>query len=69
MPLDVMAEGEMEKVFGQIEKEWGHLDFLLHSIAFSPKRGARSLVSMPSSSPAACSTSTAAITSLIDFGT
>jgi enoyl-[acyl-carrier protein] reductase I len=36
MPLDVMAEGEIEKVFEQIEKEWGHLDFLLHSIAFSP---------------------------------
>src|SRR6267142_5759753 len=37
MPLDVMAEGETEKVFERIEKEWGQLDFLLHSIAFSPK--------------------------------
>ena len=37
MPLDVMVEGETEKVFERIAKEWGHLDFLLHSIAFSPK--------------------------------
>ena len=27
----------MEQVFEHIEKEWGQLDFLLHSIAFSPK--------------------------------
>src|SRR4051794_23711612 len=37
MPLDVMVEGETEQVFERIEKEWGQLDFLLHSIAFSPK--------------------------------
>ena len=37
VPLDVMVEGETEKVFERIEKEWGQLDFLLHSIAFSPK--------------------------------
>ena len=37
MALDVMVEGETEKVFERIEKEWGQLDFLLHSIAFSPK--------------------------------
>ena len=37
MPLDVMVEGETEKVFETIAKEWGELDFLLHSIAFSPK--------------------------------
>ena len=37
MPLDVMVEGETEQVFERIAKEWGQLDFLLHSIAFSPK--------------------------------
>ena len=37
MPLDVMMEGQTEEVFERIEKEWGQLDFLLHSIAFSPK--------------------------------
>jgi len=37
MPLDVNAPGQMEAVFERIEKEWGRLDFLVHSIAFSPK--------------------------------
>jgi enoyl-[acyl-carrier protein] reductase I len=37
MPLDASVEGEMERVFERIGKEWGQLDFLLHSIAFSPK--------------------------------
>ena len=37
MPLDVNAPGEMEAVFEQIAKQWGDLDFLVHSIAFSPK--------------------------------
>jgi enoyl-[acyl-carrier protein] reductase I len=37
MPLDVTAEGQTEQVFERIEQEWGRLDFLLHSIAFSPK--------------------------------
>src|SRR5436853_6089688 len=37
MPLDVNAEGETERVFERIKKDWGQLDFLLHSIAFSPK--------------------------------
>src|SRR5947209_3717394 len=37
MPLDVMMEGQTEAVFERLEKEWGQLDFLLHSIAFSPK--------------------------------
>lgn len=37
MPLDVMAEGEIEAVFERIAGEWGKLDFLVHSIAFSTK--------------------------------
>ena len=37
MPLDVTVDGQMERVFEYIQKEWGQLDFLLHSIAFSPK--------------------------------
>ena len=37
MPLDVNTEGQTEQVFERIGKEWGQLDFLLHSIAFSPK--------------------------------
>lgn len=37
MPLDVRTEGQTEAVFERIGKEWGELDFLVHSIAFSPK--------------------------------
>jgi len=37
MPLDVTVQGESEQVFERIKKEWGQLDFLLHSIAFSPR--------------------------------
>jgi enoyl-[acyl-carrier protein] reductase I len=37
MPLDVTAKGQMEAVFERIGKEWGKLDFVVHSIAFSPK--------------------------------
>jgi enoyl-[acyl-carrier protein] reductase I len=37
MPLDVRTPGQMESVFERIGKEWGALDFLVHSIAFSPK--------------------------------
>jgi enoyl-[acyl-carrier protein] reductase I len=37
LPLDVSKPGEMEAVFEQITKKWGRLDFLVHSIAFSPK--------------------------------
>ena len=36
-PLDVNVEGQMERVFEHIREKWGQLDFLLHSIAFSPK--------------------------------
>lgn len=37
MPLDVRTPGQMEALFDRIASEWNHLDFLVHSIAFSPK--------------------------------
>ena len=37
MPLDVSRAGELEMLFAQIEKLWGRLDILVHSIAFAPK--------------------------------
>ena len=37
MPLDVRAPGQMEAVFERIAKDWGKLDIVVHSIAFSPK--------------------------------
>ncbi len=38
MPLDVGTPGQMEKVFERIAEKWGSIDFLIHSIAFSPKQ-------------------------------
>src|SRR3984885_8240410 len=37
MPMDGRTPGEPEAVFERINKDWGELDFLVHSIAFSPK--------------------------------
>ncbi len=37
LPCDVREEGQLEAVFAAIEKEWGKLDFALHSIAFAPR--------------------------------
>jgi enoyl-[acyl-carrier protein] reductase I len=37
MPLDVSKPGDLEAVFARIEKEWGRLDSLVHSIAWAPK--------------------------------
>lgn len=37
LPLDVTNHAQMDAVFAQIEKDWGKLDFLLHSIAYCPR--------------------------------
>ena len=37
MPLDVSTPGQLEAVFETIEKKWGKLDIVLHSIAYAPK--------------------------------
>jgi enoyl-[acyl-carrier protein] reductase I len=37
MPLDVAKPGDLEAVFARIEKDWGRLDVLVHSIAWAPK--------------------------------
>lgn len=36
MPLDVEQDGQMEALFDAITRQWGKLDFILHSIAFAP---------------------------------
>ena len=36
-PLDVSKPGELEALFSRIEKEWGQLDILVHSIASAKK--------------------------------
>lgn len=37
VPCDVNVPGSMEAVFEGIAREWGRLDFVLHSIAYAPK--------------------------------
>lgn len=37
MPCDVRIPGQLEEVFERVEREWGSLDFVLHSIAYAPK--------------------------------
>jgi enoyl-[acyl-carrier protein] reductase I len=37
LPMNVSEPGQMEAVFEHIGKQWGQLDVLVHSIAFSPK--------------------------------
>src|SRR5262249_16795531 len=44
MPLDARVPGQMEGVFERIAKDWDKLDFLVHSIAFSPKEALQGLV-------------------------
>jgi enoyl-[acyl-carrier protein] reductase I len=37
MPMDMAVPGQIEAVFDRIASTWGELDFVVHSIAFSPK--------------------------------
>src|SRR5688572_14757868 len=37
MPMDVSVPGQLEAVFDRVGETWGELDFVVHSIAFSPK--------------------------------
>src|SRR5688572_7479899 len=36
-PMDLRIEGQIEAVFEEIQRKWGALDIVLHSIAFAPK--------------------------------
>lgn len=36
-PCDVREPGQLEALFEEVERKWGGLDFLLHSIAFAPR--------------------------------
>jgi enoyl-[acyl-carrier protein] reductase I len=44
VPCDVREPGQLEALFARIEKEWGKLDFVLHSIAFAPKEDLHSRI-------------------------
>jgi len=41
LPLDVAQPGQLEAVFAAVQKEWGRLDILVHSLAFAPKEDLR----------------------------
>ena len=36
-PLDELDDSQMQGLFEEVQRRWGRLDFLLHSIAFAPK--------------------------------
>jgi len=38
LPLNVQNDSQMEALFESIKQKWGKLDFLLHAIAFAPKK-------------------------------
>jgi enoyl-[acyl-carrier protein] reductase I len=35
--LDVLHDAQIEELFQTLERDWGQLDFLLHSVAYAPK--------------------------------
>ena len=37
IPCDVSKEEDLDRVFAELEKSWGKIDFLVHAIAFSDK--------------------------------
>ncbi|HZU12948.1 MAG TPA: enoyl-ACP reductase [Chloroflexota bacterium] len=37
LKADVQKDGEIESVYDRIKSEWGHLDTVVHSIAYAPK--------------------------------
>jgi len=37
VPCDVRISGQLEALFDRIARDWGELDFVLHSIAFAPR--------------------------------
>jgi enoyl-[acyl-carrier protein] reductase I len=44
VPCDVREPGQLEGVFARIGREWGRLDFLLHSVAYAPKEDLHSRI-------------------------
>jgi enoyl-[acyl-carrier protein] reductase I len=36
LPLDVSSDEEIKTVFDQIERSWGHIDIVVHSVGFAP---------------------------------
>jgi enoyl-[acyl-carrier protein] reductase I len=37
LPLDVTNDAELDAVFEHLQREWGHLDIVIHAVAFAPR--------------------------------
>jgi enoyl-[acyl-carrier protein] reductase I len=37
MPLDVQVDEQIDAAFDLLKREWGHLDILIHAVAFAPR--------------------------------
>jgi enoyl-[acyl-carrier protein] reductase I len=37
MPLDVTSDEQIDAAFAQLQREWGHLDALVHAVAYAPR--------------------------------
>ena len=37
MPLDVSDDAQIDAAFAQLKSTWGHLDILVHAVAFAPR--------------------------------
>jgi enoyl-[acyl-carrier protein] reductase I len=37
LPLDVTVDAEIDAVFERLQREWGHIDILVHAVAFAPR--------------------------------
>ena len=44
LPLDVQDSAQIDKAFLEMDKAWGGLDFLIHSIAFAPKEDLQGMI-------------------------
>lgn len=36
LPCDVSSDAEIDAVFAELEKRWGHIDILIHAVGFAP---------------------------------
>ncbi len=37
LPLDVTKDEEIDATFAALKRDWGHLDILVHAVAFAPR--------------------------------
>jgi enoyl-[acyl-carrier protein] reductase I len=39
LPLDVTDDAQIDAAFARLQREWGHLDIVVHAVAFAPREG------------------------------